>query len=141
MQDQRWTLARVVTLIATMFHVRYSLKGASLLLHRMGWTPQMPSHRAVERDEDGSWRGATYLARGKRVARRLGAWICFADEAGQTLRPARARTWARRGQTPIVKVTGKGSGRISIAGLNCYRPRQRSRLIYRVRVHKGRKGE
>jgi putative transposase len=51
-EDQRWTLARVVKLIATLFHVRYSLKGASLLLHRMGWTPQMPKHRAVERDED-----------------------------------------------------------------------------------------
>jgi transposase len=50
-EDQRWTLARVVKLIATMFGVRYSLKGASLLLRRMGWTPQMPSHRAVERDE------------------------------------------------------------------------------------------
>jgi len=71
----------------------------------------------------------------------LGAWICFADEAGQTLRPARARTWAPRGQTPIVKVTGKGSGRISIAGLTCYRPGQRSRLIYRVMIHKGRKRE
>lgn len=57
-EDQRWTLARVVKLIATMFHVRYSLKGASLLLRRMGWTPQMPSHRAVERDEAAiaSWR-------------------------------------------------------------------------------------
>jgi putative transposase len=50
-EDQRWTLARVVKLIATLFHVRYSLKGASLLLHRMGWTPQMPKHRAAERDE------------------------------------------------------------------------------------------
>jgi transposase len=57
-EDQRWTLVRVVALISTMFHVRYSLKGASLLLRRMGWTPQMPSHRAVERDEDAiaSWR-------------------------------------------------------------------------------------
>jgi putative transposase len=57
-EDQRWTLPRVVKLIATMFHVRYSAKGVSLLLHRMGWTPQMPSHRAVERDEAAivSWR-------------------------------------------------------------------------------------
>lgn len=81
------------------------------------------------------------MACGKRVARRLGAWLCFADEAGQTLRPARARTWAPRGRTPIVKVTGKGSGRISIAGLTCYQPGRRSRLIYRTMVHKGRKGE
>jgi hypothetical protein len=28
------------------------------------------------------------------VARRLGGWICLADESGQTLRPTRARTWA-----------------------------------------------
>lgn len=83
----------------------------------------------------------THLARDKRIARRLGAWICFADEAGQTLRPARASTWAPRGQTPIVKVTAKGSGRISLAGLTCYRPGERSRLIYRTMVHKGRKGE
>lgn len=61
-EDQRWTLIRVVALIATMFHVRYSLKGASLLLHRMGWTAQMPSHRAVERDEDAivAWRRHTW---------------------------------------------------------------------------------
>lgn len=43
-EDQRWTLTGVVALIGTMFHVRYSIKGASLLLRRMGWTPQMPSH-------------------------------------------------------------------------------------------------
>jgi putative transposase len=57
-EDQRRNLSRVVKLIASMFHVRYSIKGASLLLHRMGWTPQMPSHRAVERDEAAivSWR-------------------------------------------------------------------------------------
>jgi putative transposase len=63
-EDQRWTLARAVKLIGTMFHVRYSLKGASLLLRRMGWTPQMPSHRAVERDEAAiaSWRQRTWPA-------------------------------------------------------------------------------
>lgn len=82
-----------------------------------------------------------HLADGKRIARRLGAWICFADEAGQTLRPARARTWAPRGHTPVVRVTGKGSGRISIAALACYKPEQRSRLIYRMMTHRGRKGE
>ncbi|MGI5246049.1 transposase [Dactylosporangium sp. CA-139066] len=81
------------------------------------------------------------MAGGKRVARRLGAWLCFADEAGHTLRPAKARTWAPRGHTPVVKVTGKGSGRISIAGLVAYKPGHRSRLIYRMMIHRGRKGE
>jgi hypothetical protein len=40
-----------------------------------------------------------------------------------------------------VRVTGKGSGRISIAALTCYKPDQKSRLIYRMMPHRGRKGE
>jgi hypothetical protein len=78
---------------------------------------------------------------GKTVAAQRGAWICFEDEAGQTLRPPKARTWGRRGRTPQISVSGKGSGRISIAGLVCVKPGRRSRLIYRVLIHRGRKGE
>jgi transposase len=81
------------------------------------------------------------VAGGKTVAAEQGAWLCFEDEAGQTLRPPKARTWGRRGQTPQVPVSGKGSGRISVAGLVCLKPGQRSRLIYRIRTHRGRKGE
>ena len=57
------------------------------------------------------------------------------------MRPPRARTWARRGQTPVVTVPGRGAGRVSVAGLTCYKPGARSRLFYRLRVHRGRKGE
>ena len=78
---------------------------------------------------------------GKRVAAQRAAWICFEDEAGQTLRPPKAKTWGRRGQTPQIPVSGKGSGRISIAGLVCLKPGQQSRLIYRTRIHRGRKGQ
>jgi DDE superfamily endonuclease len=41
-------------------------------------------------------------------------------------------------------VSGKGSGRISVAGLFCVHPEQRPqrpRLLYRVKVHRARKGE
>lgn len=81
------------------------------------------------------------LGEGSRLAAATGAWICFEDEAGQTLRPPKARTWAPRGRTPVVAVSGKGSGRVSVAGLVCLRPATRGRLFYRVRVHRGRKGE
>lgn len=50
-EDQRWTLARVSVVIDKLFGVSYTLKGAALLLRRMGWTPQTAAHRAVERDE------------------------------------------------------------------------------------------
>jgi hypothetical protein len=46
-EDQRWTLARVTTLIGRLFHVRYTLRGTSYLLHRIGFTPQVPVHRAA----------------------------------------------------------------------------------------------
>jgi len=49
--DRRWTLARVTALITRLFHVPYTLRGASYLLHRLGFTPQVPVHRAAERDE------------------------------------------------------------------------------------------
>jgi len=38
-------------------------------------------------------------------------------------------------------VSGKGSGRVSVAGLVCYRSGARPHLFYRIRIHRGRKGE
>src|SRR5690606_24160283 len=78
---------------------------------------------------------------GKKLAAERGAWICFEDEAGHTLRPPRARTWAPRGNTPVIPVSGKGSGRISVAGLCCLRAGQRPHLLYRTKIHRSRKGE
>jgi hypothetical protein len=76
--------------------------------------------------------GHADLAGVKRTAAEQGAWICFADESGQSLRPPKGRTWAPRGQTPVVTVSGKGSGRVSVAGLICVKLGQRTRLIYRT---------
>ena len=81
------------------------------------------------------------VGEGTRLAAATGAWICFEDEAGQNLRPPKARTWARRGHTPVIAVCGKGSGRVSVAGLVCLKPGARGHLFYRVRIHRGRKGE
>ena len=61
----------------------------------------------------------------------------FEDEAGQNLPPPKARTWARRGHTPVVRVSGKGSGRVSLAGLVCLSPGARGQLFYRMRIHTG----
>ncbi|GAA2694087.1 winged helix-turn-helix domain-containing protein [Streptomyces lunalinharesii] len=51
-EDQRWTLARVATVIARRFHVRFSTAQTWRILHQMGWTVQVPLRRAVERDQD-----------------------------------------------------------------------------------------
>lgn len=49
--DERWTLARIRTLIGRMFHKSYTGPGVCLLLHRHGWSPQVPARRAVQRDD------------------------------------------------------------------------------------------
>src|SRR3954467_14103693 len=60
--DQRWTLARITTVIGRLFHLRYTPRGTAYLLHRMGWSPQVPRHRAAERNEDAiaEWRTLTW---------------------------------------------------------------------------------
>ncbi|WP_436846685.1 IS630 family transposase [Streptomyces massasporeus] len=140
--DQRWTLARIKTLIGRFFHVSYTVEGTWRLLKRHGWSWQQPTRRAIERDDDAVevWKKGD-LAAGKSTAAERGAWIVFEDEAGQSMTPPRARTWGRIGQTPVVRVRGRGSGRVSIAGMACYKPGQRSRLIYAIREYRGRKDE
>ncbi|MEV4170137.1 winged helix-turn-helix domain-containing protein [Nonomuraea sp. NPDC049709] len=50
--DQSWSLSRVATVIKERFGIDYTPRGVSYLLHRIGWSPQAPVHRATERDED-----------------------------------------------------------------------------------------
>ncbi|WP_124278086.1 winged helix-turn-helix domain-containing protein [Streptomyces sp. ADI93-02] len=50
--DQRWTLARVKTLIGRLFHVGYTVEGTWRLLKRHGWSWQQPARRAIERDDE-----------------------------------------------------------------------------------------
>ena len=80
------------------------------------------------------------MAAGGSTAAALGAWILFEDEAGFAMTPPRARTWGRRGQTPVVRVRGRSRRRISVAAMCCYRPGERSRMIYRPRFHSLLKG-
>ncbi|MCX5114694.1 transposase [Streptomyces sp. NBC_00378] len=67
--------------------------------------------------------------------------MCFEDEAGFTRRPPKGRTWGRRGRTPVVTVSGRRSGRLSVAGLIAMRPGSRTRLCHRLRTHPSGKGK
>jgi transposase len=47
-----WTCPRVAQLIYTLFGVRYHVDHIGRLLHALGWSPQKPERRAIERDEE-----------------------------------------------------------------------------------------
>ncbi|MFI6800552.1 transposase [Streptosporangium canum] len=72
--DQCWTLSRIRRVIGRMFHLSYSLPGVWKLLQRHGWSCQVPSRRASERDE--------------------GAIAVWKAEVWPLVEPPR-RTWAR----------------------------------------------
>ncbi|WP_442912579.1 helix-turn-helix domain-containing protein [Kutzneria sp. CA-103260] len=46
-EDQRCKLARVTQVIGRLFHVSYTLRGVSYLLHWMGWSPQVTAWRTT----------------------------------------------------------------------------------------------
>jgi putative transposase len=56
--DQCWTLPRIAAVVRERFGVDYTLPGLDLLLHRMGWSVQVPARRAAERNEEqiAGWR-------------------------------------------------------------------------------------
>jgi len=46
-----WTTARIAELIKDNFRVNYHRDHIGRLMHTLGWSPQKPERRAVERDE------------------------------------------------------------------------------------------
>jgi len=61
-EDQCWTLARIAEVARRRFGVEYTLAGMDVLLHRIGWSVQVPARRAAERDEAriAAWREETW---------------------------------------------------------------------------------
>ena len=70
------------------------------------------------------------LAGDKKKAAQQRAWIFFEDESGFSQQPSVRRTWAPRGQTPVLKARGNHWRRTSVAaalGFRC--DGSRSRLL------------
>src|SRR3954465_13336125 len=60
--DQCWTLPRIAAVVHERFGADYTLPGLDLLLHRLGWSVQVPARRAAELDEQQitAWREETW---------------------------------------------------------------------------------
>jgi len=141
-EDQRWTLARIADLVRRRFGAEYTLAGMDLLLHRIGWSVQVPARRAAERDEAAiaRWKEETWPVIKGRPRSRVPGWSSR-TRSGQGLRPPRGRTWGRRGHTPVVTVTGGSNKRVPLAALIAVRAGQRPRLACRVHAGRRRRGD
>ena len=102
-----WTRKIVSELVRERMGIELSLTAVGRLLYELDITPQKPLRRAYERDPVAieRWQREEYPALRARAKRR-GAEIFFADEAGIRSDAPVGRTWAPRGQTPVLETSG-----------------------------------
>src|SRR3954449_2031393 len=98
-----WTCERVAGVLSEEFGVSYSKSQVSRLLKRLGWTPQVPITRAIQRDEEAiaRWRVESW-PKLREKARRERRKLVFVDESGFYLLPGVVKTSGPEGRTPIV---------------------------------------
>ena len=110
-----WTSAMLVELIWRRFGVGYNPRYLSSLLGKLGLSYQKARFVSDRQDDPGYerarqvWVEQTWPAILKQAQAR-GAVILFADEVSFALWGSLSRTWAPRGQQPVVKTTGRRKG-------------------------------
>ena len=114
-----WTRKAVADLIDKKFGVRLSVTSVGRLLAELDITPQKPLRRAYERDPESieHWLKVDY-PKLRRRAKDRGADIFFLDEAGIRSDVPLGRTWAPRGQTPVVPTSGQRQAVNAISAVN-----------------------
>src|SRR4051812_47885530 len=108
--DQCWTLPRIAAVVRERFGVAYTLAGLDLLLHRLGWSMQVPARQAAERDEEqiAAWReGSGPQIKERGGPGRLRSLRRRVRPRGS--RPPKGRSWGRRGHTPVVRVAAQNA--------------------------------
>jgi transposase len=103
-----WTSRAVRDLIELQFGKRLGLSTVQLYLQRWGMTPQKPLARAKERSPAAieAWLESSYPAIAKR-AKALRAVIYWGDETGISNQDQIGRSYAPKGQTPVIRRTAK----------------------------------
>jgi len=103
-RGQVWTCARVARVIKEEFGVRYHKDHVGRLLKGLGWTPQQPIKRAIQRDEPAirRWRDEVWPEL-RRRAHRERRVLVFEDESGFYLLPGVVKTYAPEGLTPVLR--------------------------------------
>ena len=114
-----WSRRIVQTLVAEKLGVDLGLTAVGRLLASLDITPQKPLRRAYERDPVAVelWQKETYPKLRKR-AKKLGAKIFFLDEAGFQSDPPLGRTYGLKGQTPVVRTSGRRQSLNVISAVN-----------------------
>lgn len=105
LRGEVWTCARVAKVIEQEFGIGYHKGHVSRLLKELGWTPQVPIKRAIQRDEAaiGIWREARWPDL-RQQAQYEGRALVFVDESGFYLLPSVVKSYSPQGLTPVIRL-------------------------------------
>ncbi len=103
-----WTRSVVASLIEEKFKVQLGLTAVGELLARLGLTPQKPLQRAYQRDPEAikKWQRETFPAIAQ-LAKKQAGEVYFWDASGFWADTVHGKTWALKGQTPVVERPGQ----------------------------------
>lgn len=114
-----WTSKMLVGIIDAKFGVKISKSSVCRLLNQLGLSAQKPLWRAWQQNPDkvDKWLKQDFPKIAKR-AKKEGGVVWFADEAGLRSDAHSGKTWAVKGETPVVKTTGARFGINLISAVN-----------------------
>ena len=114
-----WTLEMVQTLIEHKFNKKLHITSVGRLLQRIGFTHQKPLFRAWQQDpvKVEKWLKEEFPAI-KKEARKENRQLFFEDESGFRSTDAKGKTWAPKGERPIVRTTGARFGLNAISAIS-----------------------
>jgi transposase len=122
-----WTLSLIAALIERQFGKKLSLASVSRIMKLLGFSAQRPLYQAWQQDAElvRRWESDLYPAI-RAEAQAMGATIYFADESGIRSDYHTGTTWAPKGETPVLDVTGR---RFSLNMISAVSPRGEFRFM------------
>jgi transposase len=106
-----WDCKRIQMMIKRELGKSISISNLWGTLRRWNLTPQKPEKEALEKNAQAVEKWLTEeWPKIEKHRRRWQAMLYFQDESGVSLIPVLGRTWAQKGKTPKIKVTGNRGG-------------------------------
>ena len=126
-----WDCKRVQTIIKKELDKSISISNLLGNLRRWNLTPQKPEKEALEKNPMAvrKWLREEW-PKIEKHRRRWQAMLYFQDESGVSLIPVLGKTWAKKGKTPKIKVTGNRGGFCVTSAIS-----PAGRMVFRIENH------
>jgi len=126
-----WDCKRIQKMVKKELSKEIAISNLWKTLRKWNLTPQKPEKVALEKNQRKvtEWLN-TEWPKIQAHARRWQAMLYFQDESGVSLIPVLGKTWAKKGKTPKIKVTGNKGGFCVTSAIS-----PAGRMVFRIENH------